>query len=146
MHAKIQNVPFCHWKAQILVSGRSKIFRKNSGSILLPNHLSSRPKETESLSMKCWSTLLRFFFFSLNYEGRSLIISHFEIVIVILEQKLEKSFQKSQMIKIQQNLVGSDWCVQKFITHLEIAYIEVHCYVVKCQNGKKIVSHEVSTI
>ena len=47
---------------------------------------------------------------------------------------------------LQQNFVGSDWCVQKFITHLEIAYIEAYYYVVKCQNGKEIVSHEVSTV
>ena len=47
---------------------------------------------------------------------------------------------------VQQNLMGSDLCVQKFITHLKIPYLEVYCYVVKCQNGKKIVSHEVSTI
>ena len=31
---------------------------------------------------------------------------------------------------IQQDLMGSDWWVQKFIAHLEIAYLKVYCYVV----------------
>ena len=49
-------------------------------------------------------------------------------------------------IVLRQNLLGSDWCVQKFITHLKIAYLKVYCYEVQLQNFRKIVSHEVSAM